>query len=239
MGDVTRQGVLRLALLTLAPFSLRGPRSPLPADVIELRTAVAEAAWPFLESRSNRAVKPVPTCYLENGSTGGPHHARVCGAGFHHRVADDVHGMSPPRRRQLEIAPGYVIELVATGVAYLLLAKLGLMLASMNPSASPVWPPTGFALAMVLLRGHRVWPALFVAALVANATTAGSFATSIVIALRNTLEALVGGYLIKRWCGGTLAFDTPVNVAKFAVISVGPGALISATMGVTALRAGG
>jgi PAS domain S-box-containing protein len=147
--------------------------------------------------------------------------------------------MSPSRLAQRQIASGYVIELAGTGLTYLLLAKFGLMLASMNPSASPVWPPTGFALAMVLLRGHRVWPALFIAAFVANATTAGSLATSIGIALGNTLEALVGGHFVNRWCGGTRAFDTPANVAKFAVISIGPAALISATMGVTALRMGG
>ena len=45
--------------------------------------------------------------------------------------------------------------------------------------------------------------------------------------------------MIKTWCGGARAFDTPANVAKFAVISIGPAALISATMGVTALRVGG
>jgi PAS domain S-box-containing protein len=164
----------------------------------------------------------------------GPH-----GTGLDHTAADELHRMSPSKLGQLQLATSYAIELAGTGLTYLLLAKFGLMLASMNPSASPVWPPTGFALAMVLLRGHRVWPALFIAAFVANATTAGSLATSIGIALGNTLEALVGAHLIKRWCGGMRAFDTPANVAKFAVISIGPAALISATMGVTALRMGG
>ena len=47
------------------------------------------------------------------------------------------------------------------------------MLASINPSASPIWPSTGLALAAVLLRGYRVWPAILVAAFAANVTTAG------------------------------------------------------------------
>ncbi len=137
------------------------------------------------------------------------------------------------------ISARFVLELAGIAVIYLVLAKLGFKLASINPSASPVWPATGFALAMVLLRGHRIWPAVFIAALIANATTAGSLLTSAVIASGNTLEALVGGYLIKRLCGGTRAFDTPVNVAKFALICIGPPTLISATIGVSALHAGG
>jgi integral membrane sensor domain MASE1 len=63
---------------------------------------------------------------------------------------------------------------LAVGIAYFLLAKLGLQLASLDPRATPVWPPTGFALAMVLLFGQRVWPGVFAGALIANATTAGS-----------------------------------------------------------------
>ncbi len=140
---------------------------------------------------------------------------------------------------QLPIIARYVLELAGIALTYLVLAKLGLKLALINPSASPVWPATGFALSMVLLRGYRVWPAVFIAALIANATTAGSLLTSAVIASGNTLEALVGGHLIKRFCGGTRAFDTPMDVAKFALISIGPATLISATIGVSALRAGG
>ena len=99
-----------------------------------------------------------------------------------------------------------------------MLAKLGLQLASINPSASPIWPPTGLALAAVLLGGLRIWPAIFIGAFAANATTAGTLETSAVIALGNTLEALVGGYLIERWSGGRETFASPSRVAKFALV---------------------
>src|SRR5262245_7596987 len=128
---------------------------------------------------------------------------------------------------------------LAVGIAYFVLAKLGLQLASFNPSATPVWPPTGFALAMVLLFGLRVWPAVFAGALIANATTAGSLATSLAIAAGNTVEAAVGGLLVERWCAGRRAFDTSGGVAKFALISIGPSALLSATIGVSSLWIGG
>src|SRR5688500_2951533 len=48
--------------------------------------------------------------------------------------------------------------LLGIGAAYFALAKLGLQVASINPSATPIWPPTGFALATLLLCGYKVWP---------------------------------------------------------------------------------
>ena len=76
------------------------------------------------------------------------------------------------------------------------------------------------------------------AALVANATTAGSIYTSFAIALGNTLEALVGGYLISRWSGGLRIFDSPAGVARFALIALAA-TPISATIGVGSLTLAG
>jgi integral membrane sensor domain MASE1 len=78
------------------------------------------------------------------------------------------------------------------------LAKLGLAVASINPSATPLWPPTGLALAAVLLRGYRVAPAILIGAFAANATTAGTLATSAAIGLGNMLEGVVGAWLVQR-----------------------------------------
>ena len=133
----------------------------------------------------------------------------------------------------------YWVKIAAIALTYFVLAKAGLKLASINPSASPVWPPTGFALAMVLLHGYRIWPAVLIAALFANATTAGTLPASAAIASGNALEALAGGYLIKKWCGGTQTFDTPASIAKFALAGTAPPTVISATIGVLALRLGG
>src|SRR4051794_12538698 len=61
----------------------------------------------------------------------------------------------------------HLTELLAVGVLYFVLAKVGFALASLNP-VSPIWPPTGFALAAIVLRGYRIWPAIFLGALIAN-----------------------------------------------------------------------
>ncbi len=140
----------------------------------------------------------------------------------------------------------YAAELLVIGVAYFVLAKVGLTLASIHPSATPIWPPTGLALAAVLLRGLRVWPAIFLAALAANATTAiadattaDSLLTSSAIAVGNTLEAVIGGYLTNIWSGGRRTFDTPNRIAKFALVGLGPGSMVSATIGVGSLSLAG
>jgi two-component sensor histidine kinase len=138
-------------------------------------------------------------------------------------------------RRLLE----YVVELTGIAVIYVGLAKLSLALASIHPSATPIWPPTGYALAVVLLLGYRISPAIFLGALLANVTTAGSVGTSLAIATGNTLESLVGAYLINRWSDGRSTFDTPAGVARFAVICFVPSTIISATVGVGSLSLAG
>src|SRR5260370_39299640 len=80
-------------------------------------------------------------------------------------------------------------------IIYFVAGKLGLMLASLHASASPVWPPAGIALAALLLLGYRAWPAIFVGAFLVNVTTAGNVATSFAIATGNTLNALRGALL--------------------------------------------
>jgi signal transduction histidine kinase/CheY-like chemotaxis protein len=151
--------------------------------------------------------------------------------------------MSDPRSLTPEInfhrGISYAGGLVAIGVIYFALAKGGLALASIHPSATPIWPPTGVALAAVLLWGYRTWPAIFTAAVIANATTAGSVATAIAIATGNSLEAVVGAYLINRWSSGCNTFSTPNSVAKFALICFVIATPISASIGLTSLATAG
>src|SRR5437667_10943841 len=119
-------------------------------------------------------------------------------------------------------------------VIYFIAGKLGLMLASLTASASPVWPPAGIALAALLLLGYRAWPGIFIGAFLVNVTTAGNVATSFAIATGNTVEALAGAWLVNRFVGGANVFDRPEGVFKFA-LAAGISALISPAFGVTSL----
>src|SRR5574341_1041277 len=123
--------------------------------------------------------------------------------------------------------------------AYVGTGKLGLATARVNPSASPIWAPTGIALAVVLVRGYRMWPAVLVGAFLVNITTTGSVLTSLAIGVGNTCEALIGAYFVNRFAGGLHVFDTPLGVFKFTVLAGLIGTLVSATVGVTTLAAAG
>ncbi len=125
---------------------------------------------------------------------------------------------------------GDVWPLLFVGVAYVILGLAGLELASLNPSVTPVWPPTGLAIAAVLLCGQRVVPVIFAAAFVVNQLTLPSVLTSVIIASGNTLEAVLAGFLIGYWAGGVRAFASPTNVLKFFTICIIATAL-AATIG--------
>jgi PAS domain S-box-containing protein len=121
---------------------------------------------------------------------------------------------------------------------YVLAGKLGLLFAFVHASATAVWPPTGIALAAFLLFGSRVWPAVAVGAFLVNVTTVGSVATSLGVAAGNTLEGLLGAWLVHRFARGRYAFERAQDIFAF-VVAVVPGALLSATMGVSSLALGG
>jgi signal transduction histidine kinase len=122
-------------------------------------------------------------------------------------------------------------------VAYVAAGKLGLSLAFVNASASAVWPPTGIALAACLLAGRWVWPAIFAGAFVVNITTTPALVPSLVIACGNTLEGIVGAWLVERSARGVSAFDTAPRLLRYAGAAM-IGAALAATIGVGALLAG-
>ena len=132
-------------------------------------------------------------------------------------------------------AATYTLELIAIAMAYFGLAVSGQLVPWINPTATPLWPPTGLALALMLLRGYRIWPAIFVAAFFSTVVDGGALSEAGCIALGTPIAALAGAWLINRWSHGRETFATPLGVAKFAVIAFAPTAMISATMAIAGL----
>jgi signal transduction histidine kinase len=130
-------------------------------------------------------------------------------------------------------------ETLAATLVYVVLARASLSFASLNASVTPVWPPTGLAIALVLVRGNLMLAAVFAGAFIANFATTPSIPTAAAIAAGNCLEAYAASLLLRRWADGERVFYTPVGVAKFAAIVTGAAAPLSATIGVTALAATG
>jgi len=130
-------------------------------------------------------------------------------------------------------------RLVALTGVYFVAGKLGLSLAFVHASATAVWPPTGIALAAALLYGPTVWPAIFLGAFLVNLTTAGSVASSLGIASGNTLEMVIGVWLVNRWAGGREVFLGARSFFAFAGLAGGAGTAVSATLGVASLALSG
>ena len=146
--------------------------------------------------------------------------------------------MSTAIRLPHRIAPsvrwprGLVLAPVA--VAYFAVAKLGLTFAADSDIVSAVWPPSGVALAAVVVLGYRVWPAIAIGALLANATGDSSIAVATGIACGNALAAVSAGLMLSR-----ARFDPHLgrirDVVALALLGAAASTAINATIGTSAL----
>ena len=128
-----------------------------------------------------------------------------------------------------------------------------------------MWPASGIALAAVLLLGTRVWPGVWLGALLANGLNAlvalaarrqcrraggwlgdlldkmphVSLAAAAVIATGNTCEALLAAWLCRRWLPrAETPFQRVEEVFLFAVVA-GVASMVAATVGTVSVALGG
>lgn len=121
---------------------------------------------------------------------------------------------------------------------YFAAAKASLLLAIPPGYASAVWPPSGIALAAAVMLGPRVWPGIWLGAALANLTIAFSPFAAVAIGCGNTLEALAGAALMRRWIAGAPPyFDRARNVVKFIGLALLCPA-VAASIGVGSLALG-
>src|SRR5258706_9026430 len=123
------------------------------------------------------------------------------------------------------------IVLIVAGL-YFVAAKVGLSLAVLNASVSPVWPPTGVAIALMLWLGYRTAPGVLLGALLANyLLTDVSLAAAVGISAGNTLEALCAVYLVRRFAGSGNPFHRAIDVLRFVIFAAMLSSAVSATIG--------
>jgi PAS domain S-box-containing protein len=119
-------------------------------------------------------------------------------------------------------------------VAYVTGAKLGIETSVAHGVITPVWAPTGIALAALVLYGPRLWPAVALGAFVANATSGLDLLDAAFISVGNTLEAVVGSLLLRR-VGFRPELDRVRDVFSLIVYGALASTAIAATNGVTVL----
>src|SRR5687768_1092807 len=122
-----------------------------------------------------------------------------------------------------------LVVMASITLVYVVVGKIGLGFASVHASASPVWAPAGMAVAFFLLLGFSAWPTILIGAFWVNVTTSGTWLTAGSIAVGNTLEGLVGAWLVQRFAHGLRAFESPPDVFKFAILA----GLLSPTVSAT------
>src|SRR3989442_2450418 len=123
----------------------------------------------------------------------------------------------------------YPIQLAVVALASLGAAKLGLLAAVAQKVVSSAWPPSGVALATLLLLGLRYWPGIAVGALLLNWTAGVPAAGAAGIALGNTLEAVCAVSLLRR----VAEFRPSLERLPDLVALVTLAALVSTTLGAT------
>lgn len=129
--------------------------------------------------------------------------------------------------------------IAATAVAYWAVAKVGLETTALPGNVTPVWPPTGVALAVLLIGGLRWWPGVAAGALLVNATTDVPLAAAAGMALGNTAEALLGAWVFRTVLRGDVALARVRDVVAFTLTVAVAAAPVSATVGVVSLRLAG
>src|SRR5256886_2152820 len=129
----------------------------------------------------------------------------------------------------------WLARALALAAAYFVVAKIGLRYATIGPSISPVWPPTGLAVAALVLLGPGFWPACRRGALLGNATPSGPLLAGAGIAGGNAAEATVAAYLLRHRAGQHVTLDDLAGVRTLVGVAAPVGALASAPVGVTTL----
>jgi PAS domain S-box-containing protein len=132
---------------------------------------------------------------------------------------------------------GALIAFIA--IVYFAAAELGLSLASAHTNVTPVWPPTGIAIASLLIFGWRVWPAILIGALAANLRTHVPIPTAFGIAFGNTLEGLLAIFLLNRSGRWRQSLKSVADVLWFVLCAVVLAPMVSATIGDLSLCLGG
>lgn len=141
----------------------------------------------------------------------------------------------------------WLFTVLGLAAIYYAAARLGLLLAFADTNASPVWPPSGIALTALLLFGYRLLPGIAIGAFAANyaefaanqvATGNTAIVVSSAIAIGNTLEAVLGCYLLRAWVKSGELLASPLAVAKFVLIALLM-CTVGAGIGTSSLTLGG
>jgi signal transduction histidine kinase/ActR/RegA family two-component response regulator len=147
-------------------------------------------------------------------------------------LARGGHTAWPARARRIGVG-------ATVAVAYWLAAQIGFGFAFLAEQVTTVWAPTGIGLAALLLWGPSLWPAVWIGAFAANATSEAPLWTAAAVATGNTLEAVAGTWALRRLPRFDWRLRRINDAAAYILLAAGAATTISATIGVGTLCAAG
>lgn len=128
------------------------------------------------------------------------------------------------------------LKIIGVAVLYMLLAKATLMYLAGNGVVSIVWPPSGLALAAVLIGGKRYAWSVFLGTLGVNAMVPGNTLSLMVgLASGAALQALVGAWLLTRGDGFYPDFRRLKDFLRLVGLAGFAGVIVGALIGTSTL----
>ena len=122
---------------------------------------------------------------------------------------------------------------------YVPAALTGLMYAVVGSTVTLVWAPSGIALAALVLLGPRFSLGVTLGAFIANASTDVTLTVAAIVAVGNTLGALLGSLWFVRLTSFRNALDRRGDVLAFIAVAAVASTMVSAMVGASALWLGG
>lgn len=127
-------------------------------------------------------------------------------------------------------------------VAYALCGLIALHMAIPPGYVAPLYPSAGIALAGLLIYGNRIWPAIFLGAVLTNIEAVlrsglggQNWIMPLCVGSGAALQALAGAALARRWIGFPNALDTAGAILRFLFAAAPISCVISASIGVGTL----
>ena len=139
----------------------------------------------------------------------------------------------------MKVKSRYIVTILGFAVVYIIAAKIGLSLAFSMKQIAAVEPPTGLALAALVLYGYDLWPGVLIGAFLASLLTHEPAGVALGIAIGSTLEAITGAVLLRRVVHFRPALDRVTSVIGLTVLAGLLSTMVSASIGTTSLVVGG
>jgi integral membrane sensor domain MASE1 len=138
--------------------------------------------------------------------------------------------MSVARHERLRRGGVTALEICVIAALYYASGRLGLLQQLVRRQVTPLWPPTGIAMAGLLLRGPRVWPGIALGAFLINISLGPSLPAVLAIMAGNTAAPLCSYALLSR-VGFRTAMDRLRDALALVFLGAFTGMLVSATVG--------